>query len=240
MWELGAWDCQVWGATCGVLAPWPDGGAGVRQACTEINLTFSSNNVSDIFPDLPFTEALRQQYCLDTWGVWPRQDWLQTSFGGGGEAQDRVGGGILPPALSCLCFPHSLAPGSQTWGGPTRSPPLLALSVSDLTAASNIIFSNGDLDPWAGGGVSQARKSLPCVGPGTLGSAPPWFLFQSPFFPPLPLLVLLLLLMAAWLLAHSSSPFISNGTVQVYAVTSNYCFITVLHYAWELDTMQVQ
>ncbi|GIY26329.1 dipeptidyl peptidase 2, partial [Caerostris extrusa] len=75
------------------------------QACTEINLEGSTDGVKDMFPVLPFTAAMRDEYCYKTYKVLPRRDYMDVQY----------------------------------WG-------------ADISSASNIVFSNGNLDPWAPGG----------------------------------------------------------------------------------------
>lgn len=73
------------------------------QACTEMRLPCSTNNVTDMFPPTVYDPSA---YCMQKWGVKTRPGWMKAEY----------------------------------WG-------------KDITSASNIIFSNGNLDPWSSGGV---------------------------------------------------------------------------------------
>jgi len=86
-------------------------------ACTEMIFRPQTNNVTDMFPPRSWTEQDLETYCMKTWRVTPRPDWIKTIFGG-----------------------------------------------ENIKQASNIIFSNGLLDPWHGGGfLSSLSDSLIAV-----------------------------------------------------------------------------
>ncbi|XP_070532339.1 dipeptidyl peptidase 2-like [Ptychodera flava] len=80
-----------------------------NQACTEFIMPGGSNNVTDMFPVLPFTLEMRDEYCQKQWNITPRNNWLNVNL----------------------------------WG-------------RDISSASNIVFSNGNLDPWRRGGVTES------------------------------------------------------------------------------------
>ncbi|CAL1525887.1 unnamed protein product [Lymnaea stagnalis] len=99
----------------------PDAIAWDYQACTELSLPRGSNNITDMFPVLPWTPELRAVYCQKTYGITPREEWAAIQFLG-----------------------------------------------QKIQSASNIIFSNGNLDPWMGGGInkdiSNSLVAVPVIG----------------------------------------------------------------------------
>ncbi|XP_006823122.1 dipeptidyl peptidase 2-like, partial [Saccoglossus kowalevskii] len=64
---------------CGVG---PDSMAWDYQACTESMMPAGSNGKTDMFPDLPFTLKMRDEYCEKKWNIVPRNDWLNVHLWG--------------------------------------------------------------------------------------------------------------------------------------------------------------
>ncbi|XP_022094626.1 dipeptidyl peptidase 2-like [Acanthaster planci] len=52
------------------------------QVCTEVTRPAGTNGVTDMFPVLPFTEQMREEYCLKKWNVVPKPTWLSVQMFG--------------------------------------------------------------------------------------------------------------------------------------------------------------
>ncbi|XP_075247465.1 dipeptidyl peptidase 2-like, partial [Convolutriloba macropyga] len=87
------------------------------QVCYELNLALGSSSKTSMFPDLPFSDADRDEYCTKKYGITSRHNWFGINY----------------------------------WG-------------SNVWSSSNIIWSNGFLDPWHGAGIlSSDDPDLPTV-----------------------------------------------------------------------------
>ena len=47
-----------------------------------MNTVQETNGVTDMFPSIPYTPQMRQDYCLKTWGLNVREDWPAIEFWG--------------------------------------------------------------------------------------------------------------------------------------------------------------
>ncbi len=108
------------------------------QTCTEVIYFPNTNNVTDMFPPREWTFDNLKAHCSSAWSVQPRPTWLKTYTGG------QISFCPLPKTQTkrCSINLYMISPRS--------------LPGENIKYSSRIIFSNGLLDPWHGGGFLES------------------------------------------------------------------------------------
>ncbi|KAK2101080.1 hypothetical protein P7K49_022428 [Saguinus oedipus] len=103
------------------------------QACTEVVMPFCTNGVDDMFEPHSWNLKELSDDCFQQWGVRPRPSWITTMYGGKNiSSHTNI---VFSRIKNCLIPGHGCGSSGLSTDGNSDS--------------------NGELDPWSGGGVTK-------------------------------------------------------------------------------------